>query len=84
VARVVFGNENEVAFRDFMKIIIPQMLGIKTNLGDNRHIDVTEYLHLSVIGNNNIFIKCNYVFDDDDDVLSYHNNSSILLYYSYG
>ena len=41
-----------------MKLIIPQMLGEKINSnsssgnigGDNRHIDVTEYLHLSVIG----------------------------------
>lgn len=40
-----------------MKLIIPQMLGERKNSnsssgggGDNRHIDVTEYLHLSVIG----------------------------------
>ena len=47
-----------------MKLIIPQMLGERKNYnslnnssnsiggggGDNRHIDVTEYLHLSVIG----------------------------------
>jgi hypothetical protein len=58
VARIVFGHENEVAYRDFMKLIIPQMLGERINSnsssgnigGDNRHIDVTEYLHLSVIG----------------------------------
>lgn len=50
VARIVFGNDNEGLFRDFMRLITPQMVGEKTAAGDSRRIDITEYLHLSVVG----------------------------------
>lgn len=50
VARIVFGSDNEGLFRDFMRLITPQMVGEKTASGDTRRIDITEYLHLSVVG----------------------------------
>ena len=50
VARIVFGSDNEGLFRDFMRLITPQMVGEKTASGDSRRIDITEYLHLSVVG----------------------------------
>jgi hypothetical protein len=53
VARIVFGKENEEMFRDFMGLITPQMLGQRTDTADSRRIDITEYLHLSVVGYHN-------------------------------
>lgn len=50
VARIVFGSDNEGLFRDFMRLITPQMVGEKTASSDTRRIDITEYLHLSVVG----------------------------------
>lgn len=50
VARIVFGADNEDMFRDFMALITPQMLGERTETQDSRRIDITEYLHLSVVG----------------------------------
>jgi hypothetical protein len=50
VARIVFGQDNESLFVDFMRLITPQMVGEKTAAGDSRKIDITEYLHLSVVG----------------------------------
>ena len=50
VARIVFGSDNEGMFRDFMRLITPQMVGERTSSGDSRKIDITEYLHLSVVG----------------------------------
>ena len=50
VARIVFGSENEDMLRDFMYLITPQMVGQKTATSDSRRIDITEYLHLSVVG----------------------------------
>ena len=51
VARIVFGSDNEGLYRDFMRLITPQMVGEKTpNGGDTRKIDITEYLHLAVVG----------------------------------
>jgi hypothetical protein len=50
VARIVFGQDNEALFVDFMRLITPQMVGEKTAAGDSRKIDITEYLHLSVVG----------------------------------
>ena len=50
VARIVFGTDNEALYRDFMRLITPQMVGERTSNGDSRRIDITEYLHLSVVG----------------------------------
>jgi hypothetical protein len=50
VARVVFGNDNEELYREFMALVTPQMVGSKTDTTDSRRMDITEYLHLSVVG----------------------------------
>lgn len=50
VARVVFGTDNEEMFREFMALITPQMIGERNETHDSRRIDITEYLHLSVVG----------------------------------
>jgi len=50
VARIVFGTDNDDLFRDFLALITPQMVGEKSELVDTRRIDMTEYLHLSVVG----------------------------------
>lgn len=50
VAKVVFGADNEEMFREFMALITPQMIGERTETHDSRRIDITEYLHLSVVG----------------------------------
>lgn len=52
IARVVFGQEEEL-YRDFLLLITPQMIGSKTSGpsgSDSRRIDITEYLHLCVVG----------------------------------
>lgn len=50
VAKVVFGNDNEEMYREFMSLVTPQMVGSKGDTTDSRRIDITEYLHLSVVG----------------------------------
>lgn len=41
---------NNAMYRDFMNLITPQMLGEKTDQHDTRRIDITEFLHLAVVG----------------------------------
>lgn len=50
VAKLVFGADNEEMCREFMSLVTPQMVGMKNDLTDSRRIDITEYLHLSVVG----------------------------------
>ncbi|RYH07209.1 hypothetical protein EON65_41980 [archaeon] len=50
IARIVFGSDSEDMYRDFILLITPQMIGSKTDTTDTRRIDITEYLHLSVVG----------------------------------
>jgi hypothetical protein len=50
IARIVFGTDNDALYRDFMRLIVPQMVGERTQTTDSRRIDITEYLHLSVVG----------------------------------
>lgn len=50
VAKTVFGANNEALYRDFLNIIIPQMVGQKTATVDSRRIDIAQYLHLAVVG----------------------------------
>jgi hypothetical protein len=50
VARIVFGIQNETMWRRFLEIINPQMVGQKTELADSRRIDITQFLHLAVVG----------------------------------
>mmetsp|Transcript_3092 Transcript_3092/g.4755 ORF Transcript_3092/g.4755 Transcript_3092/m.4755 type:complete len:680 (+) Transcript_3092:79-2118(+) len=54
VARAVFGDANEGMCRDFLAIVSPQMVGQKAPAdgtgGDTRRIDITQFLHLAVVG----------------------------------
>lgn len=58
VAKAVFGESNESMCRDFLAIVSPQMVGQKSepnpngigNGTDTRRIDITQFLHLAVVG----------------------------------
>jgi hypothetical protein len=50
VAKTVFGASNESMCRDFLAIITPQLVGQRTESGDTRRIDITQFLHLAVVG----------------------------------
>jgi hypothetical protein len=50
VARIVFGANNETMCKDFLGIVNPQMVGQKTETSDSRRIDITQFLHLAVVG----------------------------------
>eukprot|EP01040_Poterioochromonas_malhamensis_P007297 gene7297-7873_t len=50
ITGIVFGKDNREMIRDFMYMITPQMVGNVTDTTDSRRIDITEYLHLSVVG----------------------------------
>jgi hypothetical protein len=50
VARIVFGVQNETMWHRFLEIINPQMVGQKTETADTRRIDITQFLHLAVVG----------------------------------
>ena len=53
VARVVFGEANESMSHDFLAIVTPQMVGQKADASggtDTRRIDITQFLHLAVVG----------------------------------
>ena len=45
----IFGS-NESLQREFLSIILPQMIGQKTDTNDSRRIDIIQFLHLSVVG----------------------------------
>jgi hypothetical protein len=50
VARTVFGAANDAMCKDFLAIISPQLVGQKSESGDTRRIDITQFLHLAVVG----------------------------------
>jgi hypothetical protein len=55
VARTVFGANNEAMCKNFLAVISPQMVGQKndgatTGSTDTRRIDITQFLHLAVVG----------------------------------
>jgi hypothetical protein len=52
ITGIIFGKDNREMIRDFMMMITPQMVGqVNESTGtDSRRIDITEYLHLSVVG----------------------------------
>ena len=50
VAKTVFGAANDVMCKDFLAIISPQLVGQKTGTADTRRIDITQFLHLAVVG----------------------------------
>jgi hypothetical protein len=50
IAKIVFGNDNDDIYKDFILLITPQMIGMRNDAADSRRIDITEYLHLCVVG----------------------------------
>jgi hypothetical protein len=50
IARIVFGSDNDEIYKEFLSLITPQMIGTKNETSDSRRIDITEYLHLCVVG----------------------------------
>eukprot|EP01038_Epipyxis_sp_PR26KG_P010908 gene10908-14646_t len=50
VAKIIFGQDNQSMLRDFMLLIIPHMVGQRTEQSDSRRITIAEFLHLSVVG----------------------------------
>jgi hypothetical protein len=50
ITGIIFGKDNREMVRDFMSMITPQMVGNLSDTSDSRRIDITEYLHLSVVG----------------------------------
>ena len=48
VARIVFGGKNESLCKEFFTLMTHQIVGKKTEQGDSRRIDITQFLHLSL------------------------------------
>lgn len=53
IAKIVFGEENEAAIRDFMALLSSRMAGQKKDNADTRRIDVTQFLCTAVDGYHN-------------------------------
>lgn len=50
VARIVFGAKNEQLYKEFLQLVTPQYVGQKSDQGDSRRIDITQFVHLAVVG----------------------------------
>jgi hypothetical protein len=50
VSRIIFGKEKEELTKDFMALLLPHMVGQRSETADSRRIDVTQFLHLAVVG----------------------------------
>jgi len=50
VSKIIFGDDNEQMTRDFMHLLQPHLVGQKTENADSRRIDITQFLHLAVVG----------------------------------
>jgi hypothetical protein len=50
VAKIIFGEDNEQMTRDFLALLQPHLVGAKTEQSDSRRIDITQFLHLAVVG----------------------------------
>ena len=50
VARIVFGAKNEQLCKEFLHLVTPQYVGQKSDQGDSRRIDITQFIHLAVVG----------------------------------
>lgn len=50
VSRIVFGADKEHMTKDFMALLLPHMVGQRTDTTDSRRIDITQFLHLAVVG----------------------------------
>ena len=52
VSKVIFGvnEDNRALLTDFMSLVMPNLVGQKTEKVDSRRIDITQFLHLAVVG----------------------------------
>lgn len=73
VAKTVFGEGNEGMCRDFLSIVLPQMVGQKggPQQQDSRRIDITQFLHLAVVGYHQTRPE-----DQQDDPQNYERQST--------
>jgi hypothetical protein len=72
VAKTVFGDANESLCRDFLSIVQPQMVGQRAaGQQDSRRIDITQFLHLAVVGYHQTRPE-----DHQDDPLDHHQPRS--------
>lgn len=69
IARAIFGPDNESAFRNFMNVLIPQMVGQKSHKNDSRRIDIGQFLHLAVVGYHQSQYPDGGISETSEDVL---------------
>jgi hypothetical protein len=50
VSKIIFGEENEQMIKDFIALLQPHLVGQRTESNDSRRIDITQFLHLAVVG----------------------------------
>lgn len=50
VSKIVFGEDGEPMMREFINLLVPHMVGQRTETSDTRRIDITQFLHLAVVG----------------------------------
>ncbi len=65
IAKLVFGEENEQAIKDFMALLSSRMAGQKKDNSDTRRVDVTQFLFTAVDGYHNAE---NHSTKSDDNV----------------
>ena len=49
VSKVVFGEDGEPMMREFINLLLPHMVGQRTETSDTRRIDITQFMHLAVV-----------------------------------
>jgi hypothetical protein len=52
ISKIIFGvtDDNKALLTEFMGLVIPDLVGKKSESGDSRRIDITQFLHLAVVG----------------------------------
>lgn len=50
VSKIIFGEENSQMIKDFLALLQPHLVGQRTEQADSRRIDITQFLHLAVVG----------------------------------
>ncbi len=49
VSKIVFGEDGEPLMREFINLLLPHMVGQRTETSDTRRIDITQFMHLAVV-----------------------------------
>ena len=50
VSKIVFGVDGEPMMHEFVNLLLPHMVGQRTETSDTRRIDITQFMHLAVVG----------------------------------